>query len=286
MPDIDIGADLLKKIRKEFAETITKKDNANYIAKILDKVENGTADFNDVSRFSQGIGYRLSEIIKKYVTPENLPDGTLYYNIADTVLQGTLHDNYELINGVASSVQKTLDKKAGISIKPQQANYPADRVHSIVNSLTDATATQEVIQRRLDAPVRNVTNSMYDDYVETNAKFRSKAGLECYIIRDDHNGCCEWCAKLSGKYKYPNDVPKNVYQRHDNCTCSVTYVSGKNAQNVWSKKTWQPSENELTAIKSKKVEVTKLTPQEAKAKEDLLKSRGKTVDKVEKSARW
>ena len=162
----DIGAELLTKIRKEFAETITKKYNANYIAKILDKVENGTADFNDVSRFSQGIGYRLSEIIKKYVTPENLPDGTLYYNIADTVLQGTLHDNYELINGVASSVQKTLDKKAGISIKPQQANYPTDRVHSIVNSLTDTTATQEVIQRRLDAPVRNVTNSMYDDYVE------------------------------------------------------------------------------------------------------------------------
>ena len=120
--------------------------------------------------------------------------------------------------------------------------------------------------------------------IMSNAKFRSKAGLECYIIRDDHNGCCEWCAKLSGKYKYPNDVPKNVYQRHDNCTCSVTYVSGRwGAQNVWTKESWKPSEEELTAMKSKKVEVTKLTPQEAKAKEDLLKSRGKTVDKKEKT---
>ena len=66
-------------------------------------------------------------------------------------------------------------------------------------------------------------------------KYRSEAGLECFIIRSDHGGCCKWCAALAGKYRYPEEVPKDVYRRHDNCTCTVTYISGRKAQDVWSK---------------------------------------------------
>ena len=66
-------------------------------------------------------------------------------------------------------------------------------------------------------------------------KYRSEAGLECFIIRSDHGGCCKWCAALAGKYRYPEEVPKDVYRRHDNCTCTVTYTNGRKAQDVWSK---------------------------------------------------
>lgn len=66
-------------------------------------------------------------------------------------------------------------------------------------------------------------------------KYRSEAGLECFIIRSDHGECCKWCAALAGKYRYPEEVPKDVYRRHDNCTCTVTYTNGRKAQDVWSK---------------------------------------------------
>jgi hypothetical protein len=87
----------------------------------------------------------------------------------------------------------------------------------------------------MTSTTENITRSFYDDYVETNVKYRSEAGLECFIIRSDHGGCCKWCAALAGKYRYPEEVPKDVYRRHDNCTCTVTYISGRKAQDVWSK---------------------------------------------------
>ena len=86
-------------------------------------------------------------------------------------------------------------------------------------------------------------------YVQKNVKLRSDAGLDCYIIRNDHGGCCEWCAKLAGKYHYPDDVPKDVYRRHDNCGCTVTYLNGKKAQNVWDKTKWNVSDDEIERMK-------------------------------------
>ena len=62
--------------------------------------------------------------------------------------------------------------------------------------------------------------------------------MECYIIRISHNtmgSCCKWCDSLEGKYLYPDDVPKDVYRRHDRCHCTVTYVNNRRGQNVWRK---------------------------------------------------
>ena len=82
----------------------------------------------------------------------------------------------------------------------------------------------------------NITGSFQTDYIKKNAEFRSKAGLNCYIERKDGHNCCDWCAKLAGKYRYPDEVPRDVYRRHDNCTCDVSYVSEKGRQNVHSKR--------------------------------------------------
>lgn len=267
----DIGADLLTKVRREFAAIVSKKSNDDYIRSILQKVDNGTASLEDVSKFTRGVGSRLADIIKSNVTQEALPDGKMYYNIANTVLGNTLHDNYELVNGVAAQVQKNLDETAGIKIKPQKADYPADRVHKIVNSVCDDTVDFGTIQRRMTVPVQNVTESFYGDYVKANANFRHKAGLECHIIRNDHGGCCEWCAKLTGKYSYPDDVPKDVYRRHDNCTCDVTYTSEKGYQNLWSKKSWTPSAEEKERMANTKANITRYTPEQAKVKENEIK---------------
>ena len=280
---IDIGADILIKIREEFDGIFNSKSaNGDYIQKILKKVEDGTATMQDVSTFSKGIGTKLSELLKKHLSAENLPDGTLYYNIADTVLGGTLHDNYELINSVAGQVQKELDKPLGINIKPQKAKFPAERVHLIINAVCDKTANADTIERRLTSPVENVTESFYNDYVEENAKFRSDAGLKVYIIRDDHNGCCEWCSKLAGKYEYPDKVPKDVYRRHDNCGCTTTFDNSKGKfQNVWSKKSWTPSAEEKERMKNIKANATKYTPQQARAKEKEIKQ--KIADRTAKN---
>lgn len=242
----DIGAELLKKIRAEFQKTC-KADK--YIQSVLKKIEGGTAKMEEVALLSKQLGFRVSQAIGAHVNVAALPGGKMYYNIADTILTGVLKDNYDVINSAAAECQKALDSQVGINITPQQAEFPAERVQAVANAASIPDITEEVMIRRMTAPAQNITESFYNDYVQKNVKFRSDAGLDCYIIRNDHGGCCKWCSKLAGKYHYPEDVPKDVYRRHDNCGCTVTYLNGRKAQNVWSKTKWNVSDDELERMK-------------------------------------
>lgn len=242
----DIGAELLKKIRAEF-QNRCRADK--YIQSVLKKIDGGTAKMEEVALLSKQLGFRASQAIGAHVNIAVLPDGKMYYNIADTILTGVLKDNYDVINSAAAECQKALDGAAGINITPQQAAFPTERVQAVANAASIPDITEEVMIRRMTAPAQNITESFYNDYVQKNVKFRSDAGLDCYIIRNDHGGCCKWCAKLAGKYHYPEDVPKDVYRRHDNCGCTVTYLNGKKAQNVWDKTKWNVSDDELERMK-------------------------------------
>lgn len=228
----DIGAELLEQIRAYFKK---KCQGDAFIQSVLGKVAAGTAQMEEISLLSQSIGFRASQAISEYVNVAALPDGKMYYNIADTILSGVLKDNYEIINSAAVECQRALDRKMGINIEPQRAPYPAERVQAVAGAASAPDISEEKMVRRMTSTTENITRSFYDDYVETNVKYRSEAGLECFIIRSDHGGCCKWCAALAGKYRYPEEVPKDVYRRHDNCTCTVTYTNGRKAQDVWSK---------------------------------------------------
>lgn len=87
----------------------------------------------------------------------------------------------------------------------------------------------EILRRSLT----NITQNYIDEYIEQNAQFRAKAGLKEKIIRSTNGKCCKWCDQLAGVYNYP--APREVYQRHDNCDCTVTYISEKGAQDVHTK---------------------------------------------------
>lgn len=228
----DIGAELLEQIRAYFKK---KCQGDAFIQSVLGKVAADTAQMEEISLLSQSIGFRASQAISEFVNVAALPDGKMYYNIADTILSGVLKDNYEIINSAAAECQRALDRKMGINIEPQRAPYPAERVQAVAGAASAPDISEEKMVRRMTSTTENITRSFYDDYVETNVKYRSEAGLECFIIRSDHGGCCKWCAALAGKYRYPEEVPKDVYRRHDNCTCTVTYTNGRKAQDVWSK---------------------------------------------------
>lgn len=116
----------------------------------------------------------------------------------------------------------------------------------------------------------NITGSFQTDYIKKNAEFRGKAGLTCYIERKDGHNCCKWCAGLAGRYRYPDEVPKDVYRRHDNCTCDVSYVSEKGRQNVHTRQ-WANEQAKAQRIEYEKP--TKRTREEAQAKESEILAR-------------
>lgn len=131
----------------------------------------------------------------------------------------------------------------------------------------------EILERSLT----NISQNYIDEYVKENADFRSKSGLTAKVIRSTNGKCCKWCDKLAGVYTYP--VPKEVYQRHDNCDCKVTYVSEKGAQDVYTKKRINNAEFEERLKLLKESEIT--IPKELEdVKQEYFKSASRKIGKV------
>lgn len=83
-------------------------------------------------------------------------------------------------------------------------------------------------------PIEHIVKSFYDDFVELNVRVRADAGMKEMVIREALGGCCEWCQKLAGIYEYGKH-PKDIFKRHDNCTCLVTFKDEAGYTDVWSK---------------------------------------------------
>ena len=110
-----------------------------------------------------------------------------------------------------------------------------------------------------DGVITNYMQSFVDDTMKRNAEFQSKAGVSPKIVRKSPTKCCPWCDALVGEYKYPDDVPDDVYRRHDNCNCIVEFYPGDGKkQDVWSKE-WQEAEPE-TLKERRKVFPRRATP--------------------------
>lgn len=259
----DIGQDILRSVKADFAKALD--DQSGRLGRLFKKIQDGKASMSEISTFSVLIGQTVSSAVEKRVTPEALPNGTLYFNIAQTVLQGILKDSHELINLAASSVQERLDAQQGLHIRAVKPEYPEERVKSIAGAASTASmnANGEKEQRRLTSPVENVVQSFYSDYVRENADLRSKAGLNAYIVRRTSGKCCAWCADLAGRYRY-EDAPPDVYARHDNCTCTVDFVTNNYRQDVWSKRKYSLSPEERRKALEAAPKPTRYTREQAK----------------------
>lgn len=275
----DIGQDILKSVRADFAKALD--DQNSKLGKLFKKIQDGSATMSDISTFSVLIGQTVSSAVEKRITPDVLPDGTLYFNIAQTVLQGVLKDSYELINLAAQSVQERLDSEYGLHIKPVKPDFPEERIRDIAGAASTASMNknEEKEERRLTSPVENVVQSFYSDYVHENADLRSKAGLNAYIIRRTNGRCCPWCSDLAGRYRY-EDAPPDIYARHDNCTCTVDFVTDKYRQDVWSKRKYSLSPEERRKALEAAPKPTRYTREQARELQNTVLDRVAEESKV------
>ena len=91
----------------------------------------------------------------------------------------------------------------------------------------------------LKSSVSNISQSFYDSFVERNTVLRARAGIKCYIIRRQVNECCKWCANLAGVYEIGRE-PADVYKRHRNCKCTITFKSEKGSYpDVWYRREFE-----------------------------------------------
>ena len=242
---IDIVPELLELINQKFDERTTESQKLKIAVRNLKAKE---ATYVDANNFAIEVGNILSEIFKETIDVEILPDGRMYYNIADRILNPTMSKNYELITGYAMDVQTSLNAKAGLHLKAQVPELNQDRIDGIVNRIS-SEVDFDVIKWILGDPIVTFSQSVVDDSVKANADFQAKAGLQPIITRKLKGKACKWCRALAGAYDYEN-LPKEIYQRHENCRCTIEYDPGD------GKRKTIPSRKNNTG-KSKKIESRK-----------------------------
>jgi hypothetical protein len=242
----DVLPGILQEVQEKFERDFGKSEIVrNAFATLKAK----KATYKTANEFAIEVGEILSKALGASLNADKLPDGKMYYNIAQRLLTDVLGRNHELVSGYASDVQKNLNSDAKIGLTAQVPELNQDRIDGLVNRLASEESFDDV-KWLLDDPIVNFSQSIVDDSIRKNVEFHHKVGLSPKIVRRVVGHPCKWCKSLEGSYNYP-EVPKNIYRRHGNCRCTVDYHPGNGKKQNVHTKSWAESQ------KSAKIEVLK-----------------------------
>lgn len=237
----DVVPELLSEIEIAFkSHNMTDRK----LATVSKRIRDGTATQVDGHTYAERLGKNASKALQDVLIEENLPDGKLYYNIATRTVIPTLENNQALINEAATEIQKTIDVKNKIHLNPVKPVFPAERINGLIDKMTADDITLEEALVWIREPIVNNSEAFFDDFIRENAQFRNDAGMKSTITRVAEYKACDWCKNLEGTYEYGKH-PSEIFTRHEFCRCEVTFTSNRTSQNVWSKKSWKSSEEEL-----------------------------------------
>lgn len=241
---VDVVPELNDKITAAFRSRLMRNRRLPAISRMI---EAGTATLDEAHEFSAIVGEAASGALKSVLVEENLPNGTLYRNIAERTVTPLLEETYTLVNDEAVQIQQLLDTAENIGLGSVRADFPRDRIADLIDKISEDLDI-EIARRWLGEPIVNNSEAFFDDYVKANASFRQRSGMESRIIRKAESGACKWCRALAGSWEY-GDEPREVYARHEFCRCSTTYVANRRAQSVWSKKEWELPKEQLSIMR-------------------------------------
>ena len=229
MPE-DISPELYNQIKTRFNSACASDP---VLVNIIHKARAGTATQVDMAAFSEGMGKHASDAIKAVLTEENLPNGTLYYNIAQKTIAPLLEKNYDTINRIAGLQQAATDQAAKRNIGIVKGGHPENRIKQVIDYATDA-GTGGPLKNALTDPVITAHRKFYDDFLKENARLRSELGLHAVVTRlydgkGLHGGRdeCGWCLERSGTWTYEEANRNGVFERHPGCGCTILYTTEK-----------------------------------------------------------
>src|SRR5699024_204261 len=99
----DIVPELLDNIQRDFNSKISKSRKLKIIRKAID---NGTATYVQANEYAIEVGEILASSFKSHVSSEILPDGYMYYNIAERIVMPTLSNNHMIVTKMSAEVQE------------------------------------------------------------------------------------------------------------------------------------------------------------------------------------
>ncbi len=206
-------------------------------------MDEGTVTHLVTQDYAVRVGELVSEAMRRNLSSGVLPDGKMYYTIAERTIRPAMQTGHDLVNDIAVRVDRELRRRANIGIKPIRPTMSDERIKAIEDKACSAEWFDDVAYV-LDEPIKNTVQSFADTFMEENAEGLKKLGLRPKVTRSVVGSCCAWCAEKAGIY-IRGEEPEGFYRRHDYCRCTVTYDPGTGkVQDAHSKK-WYNSPGEL-----------------------------------------
>ena len=212
----DISPALLSKVQKNFRSKLEKAGATK--PEMLKRVRDGT--IYSINQYTHKVGKSLAYAFLEELTPEALPNETLYYNIARKVMLPPIEEAHDMISDVADELQAIKYRQMGLGLKPIRPPIQMDRFDGIINLLTEGTFVDSI--HYLNEPIRNLVDHFGDYHVEKNAEFMSGSGVDFSITRVGERTACDWCAEREGSYSSYSEAQANdVFARHEGCRCEL-----------------------------------------------------------------
>lgn len=227
----DIAPELLEAVQYEFNSLYEKSPK---IKRLLKAIKDGKATYKDANKYAIEVGEILAESFQNNLSSDALPDGHMYYNIADKVVRIPLEDNQKIVAEICAEVQDILNKENGLGLKGIAPKLNKEKVQGILD-IVSGKENFDDIKYMLGESVVNFTQSTVDDAIRDNMEFQYESGLNPIIRRTVVGHCCEWCSRLAGTYDYKS-APKNVFRRHRFCRCIVEYIEPGRMESVHTKR--------------------------------------------------
>lgn len=238
----DIAPELYNEIQKRYTQTV-KSDKR--LVNIAVKIRNGKGTQADLDAISRGLGKHLSDAMREVLVANNLPDGKMYWNIAEKTIKPGLENLHHLLNRYATMEQRASDVEHGINLAIQAGSDPSRHIRKVMEYATNSVSETE-LDNALNEPVKTAANKFLDDFKHRNAEIREKAGIPQIVVREYdgvglHSGACNWCLERAGVWSYEDAKANGVFERHDGCGCTIDVGYGDGyveEQTDWHHNEW------------------------------------------------
>lgn len=239
----DIAPELYNRIQGEMKRTLA---HAGSVTGLEKKIRMGKASQRDVAKYADIVGQAASRAFKSVLKLEDLPDGKLYWNIAEKTIGATLNGIYSDVNTVATVQLRQADIKKGFKLGIKQGMQPDKRIKDVLNMAVGQT-TQAQLDNAMTDPVISTARKFYDDFQRANGDVREALGFGEVVIRryDDvglHNGKtpCSWCLDRQGTFSMQEAHENGVFERHPGCGCTIEVITPDKTQvqTDWTRNEW------------------------------------------------
>lgn len=215
----------MSELSLELIENITKLNDrlmgtSPTIRALSRKIKNNTATLQDAYRYAREVGNIRKKTLKNVIDSEKLPDGRMYYNIANDVVNDSLKKDHKTVAEFAKSAQRIKNQSMKLGLEPLEEEVDQENIDSII----DAVSSDEYnkVSTMFGIMCATFVSRVVDRSIYKNASYQNKIGIKIIIERTGGANCCPWCEGLTGSWPI-DQAPDDVRARHDNCSCSVDY---------------------------------------------------------------